>query len=465
MKKLILINYLLFVTVITIYAQEFKIKSISDHVLVVSHPVLGDQAVIKTKKGLVVFESFWSNKTANEFKEAITKELKRADFKYLVNMTDRLDFMGGNTAYTNALKVGHENILSKYKSKEAVNKELKELIELWQGAVTMNRNRLDKIEKGSEQEKQTLNWIGQCTKRYSELENYELELPQITYKDRITLDLDDITINLIWFGEVGNYTGLTMAVIPEDKIAILSRSIINPNMHFAPNPTPDFVYLNVPRWISSFEEILEGNNAVETIIFSDYDLIISRQVLHENLEYIRKLWNRVNVLKNEGKNLDEITDQLSFDKEFSFVKEMSLYKRYGEGMTKFQHEGHLMLFFLQGKKLASKIIEDGGIDSLHASLQKIRDLRDHGEDIYFHEMYMNRIAYLWMEKGKYSEAIEVLKLAIEALPRSNNLYDSLAEAYLKNGQTELAIKNYKKALELNPQNENARKELERLQKK
>lgn len=466
MKKQVLISYLLFITVTTIYAQDFRTKSITDHVFIVSHPVLGDQAVVKTKKGLVVFDSFWSNKTANEFKEAITKELKRDDFKYLVNMTDRLDFIGGNNAYNDALIVGHQNFITKYRNSEDVSKELKELIEFWQGAAVNNRSRLDRIEKGSEQEKKTLNWIEQCTKRYRELEmDYNLELPQIAYNDRITLNLGDITIRLIWFGETGKYTGLTMAVIPEEKIAILSRSIINPDMHLAPNPTPDFVYLNVPRWISTFEEILEADNAVETIIFSDYDLVMSRKVLHENLEYIRRLWNRVNTLKNEKRSLDEITNQLSFDKEFSFVKEMSLYKRYGERMTKFQHDTHIMLFFLQGKNLASKIIEDGGIDSLDVSLKKIRNLREHGEEIYFHEMYLNRIAYHWMEKGKYSDAIKVLKLAIEALPGSYNLYDSLAEAYLKDGQTELAIQNYKKALDLNPKNDNARKVLEQLQKK
>jgi len=38
----------------------------------------------------------------------------------------------------------------------------------------------------------------------------------------------------------------------------------------------------------------------------------------------------------------------------------------------------------------------------------------------------------------------------------------LAEAYLKNGQKELAIKNYKKSLELNPGNEDAKKMLDKL---
>ena len=48
------------------------------------------------------------------------------------------------------------------------------------------------------------------------------------------------------------------------------------------------------------------------------------------------------------------------------------------------------------------------------------------------------------------EAIDIFKLNVEAYPRSANVYDSLAEAYLKKGNKELAIKFYSKAVEINP---------------
>ena len=49
-------------------------------------------------------------------------------------------------------------------------------------------------------------------------------------------------------------------------------------------------------------------------------------------------------------------------------------------------------------------------------------------------------------------------------PQSANAYDSLGEAYMKAGDNEKAIKNYKKSLELNPENNNAKKMLEKLKK-
>lgn len=47
-------------------------------------------------------------------------------------------------------------------------------------------------------------------------------------------------------------------------------------------------------------------------------------------------------------------------------------------------------------------------------------------------------------------ALEVFKLNVELFPTNGNIWDSLAEGYLYNGQNEQAIKCYKKALDLAP---------------
>ena len=106
----------------------------------------------------------------------------------------------------------------------------------------------------------------------------------------------------------------------------------------------------------------------------------------------------------------------------------------------------------------------GGVDSLQVSLAKVRELRDNGNDIYFDEASINGIGYYLMGLGKYAEAIQVLELNVEVFPRSFNVYDSLGEACMKNGDHQDAIDNYRRSLELNPENNNAREMLERLQK-
>ena len=60
------------------------------------------------------------------------------------------------------------------------------------------------------------------------------------------------------------------------------------------------------------------------------------------------------------------------------------------------------------------------------------------------------------KKGK------VFKINTEYYPESANAYDSLGEAYMKNGQLKLAISSYEKSLELNPENANAKEMIAKL---
>lgn len=64
--------------------------------------------------------------------------------------------------------------------------------------------------------------------------------------------------------------------------------------------------------------------------------------------------------------------------------------------------------------------------------------------------------------GKPREALEIFKLNVFLYPASANVYDSVAEAFEKNGERELAVKNYKRSLELDPKNANAARQLKKL---
>ena len=80
----------------------------------------------------------------------------------------------------------------------------------------------------------------------------------------------------------------------------------------------------------------------------------------------------------------------------------------------------------------------------------------------FGEDQLNGLGYRLLELKKFKEAIRVLELNVQAYPQSSNAYDSLGEAYMDNGDKELAIKNYKKSLDLDPKNSNADEQLKKL---
>lgn len=68
----------------------------------------------------------------------------------------------------------------------------------------------------------------------------------------------------------------------------------------------------------------------------------------------------------------------------------------------------------------------------------------------FPERALNVTAYELLQAGHKKDAIELCKLNTEAYPSSANTYDSLADAYLADGQNELALAAAKKALEVLP---------------
>lgn len=78
------------------------------------------------------------------------------------------------------------------------------------------------------------------------------------------------------------------------------------------------------------------------------------------------------------------------------------------------------------------------------------------------EQGINSVGYWLLGKKRVKEAIEVFKLNVEDYPQSSNTSDSLGEAYMVDGDKELAIKNYEKSIELDPANGNGKAMLKRL---
>ena len=78
------------------------------------------------------------------------------------------------------------------------------------------------------------------------------------------------------------------------------------------------------------------------------------------------------------------------------------------------------------------------------------------------EARLNALGYTLLREKRTTEAIAVFKVNVELYPQSANVYDSLGEAYLADGNKELATVNYKKALELDPKNQRAANALKKL---
>jgi tetratricopeptide (TPR) repeat protein len=115
--------------------------------------------------------------------------------------------------------------------------------------------------------------------------------------------------------------------------------------------------------------------------------------------------------------------------------------------------------------LAEELGEQYRTKGLKTALEHYADLKkkyysrgayDFGEDS------LNNFGYDVLENKDAAGAIQVFGLNAEMFPQSGNVWDSLAEAYMKAGDLKKAVENYEKALALDPKNENARDSLKKI---
>lgn len=104
------------------------------------------------------------------------------------------------------------------------------------------------------------------------------------------------------------------------------------------------------------------------------------------------------------------------------------------------------------------VIEDKSIDAGISHYNKIKD----SEAYSLKEEEMNDMGYILMRSDRLGEASKIFQLVVEEFPSSYNAYDSYGESLMKLGKNDLAIKNYRKSVKLNPNNQNGIASLKKL---
>ncbi len=116
---------------------------------------------------------------------------------------------------------------------------------------------------------------------------------------------------------------------------------------------------------------------------------------------------------------------------------------------------------IEKRSIASELRENEHLPVLQriALYRQLKKENPHGYN-WENEDEMTMYAYSFLWNNQLTEAIEIFKLIVEQFPNSSNPYDSLGEAYLANGESELSLVNYEKSLELNLNNFHAEDQIE-----
>ena len=420
---------------------------------------------IASRKGLIVIDTHISYNPALRMREAIEKWFNRCDFAYVINTHEDMDHTGGNQVFPEAEIIAHENcrqLMNRYKENPAsyldtgwfeerikmLQKKLKSLgpqsgiaIDL-KAQVSLNREVIRDFQS-----------------------DYQITPPTIGFTDRLTLDLGDLTSELIFFDQAHSKSDIVI-YIPEEKILMTGDL-------FHGNHMPMGVYHgqpNVARWLMILDALLEDQNDIEYVVCGHRD-IWTKEKLVQRRDYMRLLWDGVNQLFSEGLGVEEALRRLPLHTDSDLYQSV-LENRKKEGQSDVEakiesyHERAIKAYWRRLQRDAveevEKALREGGIEEARRTMNHLLEIES--RLVYFNESGFNMLGYQLLGSEKHQEAIEIFQFGIRAFPESANLYDSLGEAYMRAGNKKKAVQNYEKSLELNPQNENARKILKDLRK-
>ena len=151
---------------------------------------------------------------------------------------------------------------------------------------------------------------------------------------------------------------------------------------------------------------------------------------------------------------------VEINQKFHFVQHPETKKRY---LSKISKENEDIISYDYKKvpnsfKVPSMHLKNKDYDKALVGYLEIQ--KQDSTSVLINEREFNSLGYKLLREKEYQNAIDLFKMNVILYPESDNVYDSLADAYLRSGDSLQAFNNYKKVLEYNNGNKRAKQFVE-----
>jgi len=455
-----LIAAVLFVTIPAAGAETdlpFAVHRLSERVLVLEEltPWESNHVVIVGEGGLVLVDPGHSAVMGRLIRAAAARELGRDRFAYVIDTHGHWGHTWGNAAFPEALVIGHEAAAREIAA-DAANRERRVAFMRTQladtearlvaldpaseeaGAARLQRDHLARIVRGLEEP------------------GFAVLPPQLTFNDRLGLDLGDLQLEMVFLGRAHSDSDIAI-VIPEEKLLLLGCFV------FERGPLPIVgaqaqAELDPERWLAVLGKLLADPAAIEHVVLGQHSLW-PRENLVALHDYLGELWRRLQALDAEGVDFETALGRLPQPSQLGFVRAAGA----TEEQIREYERTEAWALWRQLKESAAAILSEaadtGGVAALTARARELAG----GPEVYFDEAELNLLGYRLLLAGRVDDAIAVFEINAERFPGSWNVWDSLGEAVRTKGDTVRAIELYRRSLELNPDNANGAQALAQLE--
>jgi glyoxylase-like metal-dependent hydrolase (beta-lactamase superfamily II) len=285
-------------------AEDVTVRRITDRVVVVSSdPWATNVVAVKTAQGIVVIDTHISPSIARRCRAAIEKTFGEGKLAYVVNTHFHLDHAGGNLAFADATIVGHDNTRPL--------QEQKEMADWAKAALEQGRKKLGEVGTASEEGKRIARGNALWAEVVADYEKPGIAVPPtLTFDDRMTLHLGDVTLRLIYFGRAHSTSDI-FVYLPEQKV-LVAAALVAPGQLAGGHTTDEW---DVPQWLAAYDAVLAGGAAPAYVVPGHGEVMTGAELVCGR-EYLGKLWAAVTEMQGRGATLEQAKGELALERRF-----------------------------------------------------------------------------------------------------------------------------------------------------
>ena len=148
-------------------------------------------------------------------------------------------------------------------------------------------------------------------------QGYEVVKPSLTFSDRHTLDLGDLTLELIFFGK-GHSTSDILIYVPQERVLV--SGAIAYQQYRVPEIGEESHLEDVHRFIAVLDSLLADNVKIDHVI-PGHSVPLTRAALPPIRDYYRRMLKEVEAARRQGLTLDQTTKLLTLRAKFPAFRE------------------------------------------------------------------------------------------------------------------------------------------------
>jgi glyoxylase-like metal-dependent hydrolase (beta-lactamase superfamily II) len=304
--------------------ETVTVTEVSDRVIVLracDSPLCSNVVAVRSARGIVVVDTGDRPQYAKWIRRAVERRFYCENIYCVINTHHVLDHTGGNEVFWDVPIIGHANWTAGMAHQDSLF------------ASPQAREKAKQILAGVEEEVKTL--TGDSSRRrlltgvldyyrdFFEMypDGYNITYPNLRFREHMTIDLGDLTMELIHPGHLYSTSDI-LIYIPGEEIIIAGDVFEKERLPVVDNKS------DIDKAIAAFDDMLGNGSRIKCVIPGHMDMLTLNEA-REQRDYLKKLRSSVTDAQSQGISLEEAKTALSIQKRFPAYADYGRYSFFG----------------------------------------------------------------------------------------------------------------------------------------